>query len=84
LPVENYWPGDKYAQAAKEIHVSKYIDGTVTLNERRIVGDGEHARVFWESGDWVDAEPRAATEDEVDGVLRQALRKWDTWASTES
>jgi hypothetical protein len=77
LPVETYNTGDTYYQAADEIHRSAPGFGTVTLNERTRVGDGEHARVFWPAGEeWVDAKPRSATEAEIFATTRLALSKW--------
>jgi hypothetical protein len=74
---ELYKPGDEYRQNADEIHQTIYSDGTVTLNERARVGDGEHARVFWTAGtDWVDAEPREADAKEVGLAVDTALREW--------
>lgn len=74
---ELYAGGDVYHQDATEIHESLPYDGTVTFNERRRVGDGEHARVFWPYGEkWVDAEPRKATHDEVRNVCRDSLQRW--------
>ena len=74
---EVYLPGEDYAQVWDEIHESKYVDGTVTLNQRSRVGTGEHARVFWPRGEeWVDAEPRAATDAEYLIALGAALKGW--------
>jgi hypothetical protein len=76
-PVEIYKTGDSYWQDSKEIHKSMYDDGTVTLNERKRVGDGEHARVFWPHGtEWGGVAPRAATHWEVIAITRRALRNW--------
>lgn len=74
---ESYQPGDTYRQSAEEIHASLYEDGTVTLNDRRRRPDGEHARVFWPDGtEWVDAEPRQATPDEVAEITQFALSRF--------
>lgn len=74
-PLESYHPGDSYKQHAEEIHETKFLDGTVTLNER--IGDTEHARVFWPAGtEWVDAIPRPATRDEVADAVLYSLREW--------
>jgi hypothetical protein len=73
-PQEFYGPGATYEQKAEEIHASFYHDGTVTLNDRRRVGTGEHAHVFWPYGQkWVDAEPRKAKPAEVKSTLALAL-----------
>lgn len=72
---EIYRPGDTYEQLWDEVHESQYVDGAVTLNRRQRVGTGEHARVFWPHGEeWVDAEPRKATEEEFTSILSQI--KW--------
>ncbi len=77
LPAERYLKGNKYHQDPTEIHFSAYADGTVTLNDRTRVGDGEHARVFWPAGtEWVDAMPRRATETEVLNTVSKALERW--------
>lgn len=77
LAPELYTPGDTYHQEAWEIHETIFADGTVTLNERMPVADGEHARVFWPCGsEWVDAEPRPATREEVSDGVVYALREW--------
>lgn len=73
---EHYSPGEMYLQLANEIHESFYADGTVTLNDRTRLPDGDHARVFWPLGsEWVDAMPRAATEWEVYTTIGKALSK---------
>lgn len=74
---EQYRAGDKYSQRAHEVHASYYEDGTVTLNDRERLEDGEHARVFWPLGErWVDAEPRTATENEVWSATQDARARW--------
>lgn len=74
---EQYWPESIYRQNATEIHASYYDDGTVTFNDRRRREDGEHARVFWPAGtNWVDAEPREATPDEVREMTEFALSRF--------
>lgn len=74
-PPEVYLPGHSYRQRAKEIHFSSFIDGTVTINQRIRLPDGEHARVFWPAGQsWVSAEPRPATLNEVCDTCERALR----------
>src|SRR5579859_3298084 len=54
--------GQTYHQEKDEIHESLPFDGTVTLVTRTFTADRDHARVFWRgTGDFVTAEPRAAT-----------------------
>ena len=72
---EGYLPGDIYSQKANEIHETKFMDGSITLNER--IGDTEQARVFWPYGEkWVDAIPRKATNEEVKLAVDNSLAKW--------
>jgi hypothetical protein len=68
-----YTAGMRYSQEPSVIHESVPMPGTVTLMQKRPTQD-ESARVFWPQGqDWVSAEPRAATPDEVSAITRQAL-----------
>ncbi len=77
-PTEIYRVGDKYSMTPTEVHVSGYTDGTVTLNDRQRVGDGEHARVFWHAGlKWIDAMPREADHREIATVTYKALENWN-------
>lgn len=76
LPCEFYTSGDEYEQGAREIHASFYRDGTVTLNKRTRLPDGEHARVFWPIGSqWIDAMPRPATPFEIGIATDAALEQ---------
>lgn len=74
LPLEIYKEGATYTQSADEIHKSLPTDGTVTIVTRRPLDDPDHAYVFWEKGDWVSAEPRKATDDEVMEYCQAALK----------
>ena len=77
--VEMYRTGDTYHQEPAEIHASYYTDGTVTLNERKRLPDGDHARVFWPAGEkWVAAEPRRAMPIEIARVTGKALERWES------
>lgn len=70
-----YEPGDSYGQRANEIHETKFVNGSITLNKR--TGDTEHARVFWPWGThWVDAMPRPATREEVSDAVANSLRRY--------
>jgi len=78
MPTEHYKTGDTYHQEAMEVHASYPEDGTVTLNDRTRVGDGERALVFWPKGQkWGDAIPRKATLLEITDVTQRALAKWE-------
>lgn len=71
---EVYHVGDEYSQRNDEVHESQPLDGTVTLIERTHTDAEELARVFWpEGGEWVSAEPRAATVEEVSAITAKAL-----------
>lgn len=73
-PEESYGPGESYRQTANEVHISLPEDGTITVVTRRFLSDAEHASVFWPRGEeWVSAEPRDATPEEVASVTGRAL-----------
>lgn len=66
-----------YSQAAFEIHRSQPADGTVTIIEREFLDDDDHAFVYIPVGaEWVSAEPRTATDEEVKAICEHALQAW--------
>jgi len=68
--------GSNYRQEASEVHHTSYDDGTVTLVRREFLPDTEHAHVFFKADeDWVSAEPRDATRDEVAAIVGHALSR---------
>jgi hypothetical protein len=72
-----YTAMDSYNQRDKEIHESTPERGTVTIVERIFKTDTEHARVFWPRGEqWVSAEPRKATQEEILDITRYSLERW--------
>lgn len=74
---EVYKQGDQYSQLAHEIHISEPKAGTVTIIAREFLHDTEHAYVYIPSGqEWVSAEPRPATHDEVIAICGDALKAW--------
>lgn len=74
---EVYGEGFSYSQSASEIHRSEPADGTVTIITRTFLDDPDHANVFWRQGEeWVSAEPRPATPEEVKAITGNALRIW--------
>lgn len=74
---ELYFAGDTYHQDANEVHETLFEDGSVTLNERTPLPDGDHARVFWPYGEsWVDAEPRPARPEELTAAITPCLERW--------
>lgn len=74
-----YVRGDSYKQFADEIHRTAALEGTVTINFRRVPPgrDPEDARVFWDiDKDWVSAEPRPATEGEIEAMRAAVAKRW--------
>ena len=64
-----------YQRRANEVHESRPTDGTVTIIEREFHDDSEHAYVYFPFGkEWVSAEPRPATTDEVAAMKEIAAR----------
>lgn len=75
---ETYHPGDVYSQRANEVHSTHYVDGTVSLVDRAMLEDPDHAFVFWPwDKQWVTAKPRAARDHEVREAVARALEGWD-------
>lgn len=74
---EEYTAGDWYSQQRSEIHSTGFDSGTVTIIKRRFYEDTEHAHVFYEN-DWVSAEPRRATADEIGAIVAVAIENWET------
>jgi hypothetical protein len=72
-----YNEGASYNQHAEDIHASHPEDGTVTIIERTIAADPDHAFVYWPAGQkWVSAEPRTASREEIQQITSNALAKW--------
>jgi len=70
-------PGDIYTKEPNDIHTSTPENGTVTIIERSFGDDVDHAFVYYpEGGEWVSAEPRVATDDEVAFITGYALERW--------
>ena len=75
--LERYREGNAYLQDAEEVHETAALDGTVTLVRRKFREDVDHANVYWPINcDWVDAEPRAATPEEVAAITSRSLHLW--------
>lgn len=78
-PVEVYSLGDSYSQAHREMHLTKYAQGTVTLIDRFGREEADIARVAWygqadEQPPFVN--PYAADTKTVELVIGDALRSW--------
>ena len=72
----SYVAGDKYTEEALLLHESFPEDGTVTIVTRRPLPDPDHATVCWPIGEeWVSAEPRPATANEVAIFTNAALER---------
>lgn len=74
---EFYNAGSVYTQAAKEIHRSIPMDGTVTLLERQMGEPLQETSVYWPRGTyWISAEPRPAKDREISQAVEYALSRW--------
>lgn len=73
---ETYFEGQSYTQTKDEIHKTDAEDGTVTLVFRRFYPERDKARVYWTVGEFVSAEPRRATEEEIQRITKTALDRW--------
>mgnify|MGYP001598856707 CR=1 FL=1 len=75
---ESYRAGAAYEQSPDEVHRTLPSSGAVTVMERfeqRLAK--KTAWTFWPvGGEWVSAEPRLATADEVAAGCAEALRRW--------
>lgn len=76
LPIQTFREKETYEELAEEIHISRPLDGTVTIVKREFLSDEDHAWVYWPSGEWVSAEPRAAVNDEIEFVAKDSLARW--------
>jgi hypothetical protein len=77
-PEEHYGIDETYHQDAPELHESLPEAGTVTVIRRifHAPRDDQYATVCWRRGDWVTAEPRLATEDEIQHFISIARKRW--------
>jgi len=68
-----------YRMFAEDIHESNPSRGAVTLCKRTFKSNTELAHVFWPIGtEWVSAEPRPATKDEVDAITKHAMEVFES------
>lgn len=84
-PVEVYAMGDSYRQAHREMHLTRYAQGSVTLIERFDREEADIARVAWfgAPGDQPPfVNPYPATPDLVAAVIGHSLRTW--WLASGS
>lgn len=76
LPEQIFVEKESYEEYADEIHISRPHDGTVTIVKRIFKDDIDHAFVYWKDGDWVSAEPRKATYEEIETITQYSLNTW--------
>lgn len=77
--LETLYEDGVYTQRAEEIHLSVPEDGTVTLVKKTMApgGNPDNAYVYWPGrGNWVSAEPRKATLDEIETICQRSLERW--------
>lgn len=72
LKPETVPAGSTYSQRADEIHRSLPKHLSITMNERRRVGE-DVADVYYDGGQWVNAKPRLATAAELRKTLAEVL-----------
>jgi len=73
--IKRYTEGQVYSQTANMIHVSNPLDGSITFNRRHRVGE-DKALVYWASKEFITAEPRIATSEEVSTITKRSLNLW--------
>lgn len=74
---EFYEEGQSYHMHSVEIHESFPREGSVSIITRTFHGDTEHAEVFWDlDKEWISAEPRKATREEIRDFTETALENW--------
>lgn len=77
-PYELYYPGDTYHQDAPEIHESIPHPGTVTVVRRTFSRKRDIATsLYKDTPEWVSAEPRPATPEEIMHFTTVALERWN-------
>lgn len=77
--VEILSAGEEYSQQAEELHVSRYLQGTVTIIERERTRESDTASSMWPRDSdvpWIFYEPRPANIDEIKTVVESCLRTW--------
>jgi hypothetical protein len=78
LPTETYEPGDRYHQDAPEIHESLPSRGCVTVVKRTFSRPRDIATsLYRNTPEWVSAEPRPATMEEIYHFTNLALANWN-------
>lgn len=71
---ETFAPGQIYRRSTDQLHESIPEPGTVTVITRTFMADPDHAHVYFAlNTEWVSAEPRLATREEVEQITSAAL-----------
>ena len=78
-PIEVYAMGDTYSQTHREMHLTRYLQGTVTVIERYGREEEDVARVAWygakdEQPPFIN--PYPPTPELIDRTLQLALETW--------
>lgn len=73
---DHYDASQSYVEKHDQIHMSAPADGTITIIKRHFTEDVDHANVFYDTDEWVSAEPRPATQQEVYAITAKALMTW--------
>jgi hypothetical protein len=77
-PYEVYEPGERYHQDAPEIHESLPTRGCVTVVKRTFSRQRDIATsLYRNTPEWVSAEPRPATMEEIYHFTNLALANWN-------
>lgn len=79
VPIEVYSMGESYSQTHREMHLTKYLQGTVTLITRHDREEQDIARVAWygasdEQPPFVN--PYPASDRQAYEVIGDALKAW--------
>lgn len=77
LQIEAYSAGEEYEMAWHELHVTRYLNGTVTMIERQRTRSHDTASSL-SSGSvpWIFFRPRIATPEECEAVIGDCLKEW--------
>jgi hypothetical protein len=78
-PIEVYSAGEQYSQTWDELHLSRYVQGTVTVIQRHRTRGEDKASSIWPADNdvpWSFYESRPAGITEVRTVIDSCLRMW--------
>ncbi len=74
---QTYHAGESYGMKRGELHESQPSPGAVTICIRDLGWDQcDEARVYYQTPEWVSAEPRKALIAEVEEMSKLALENW--------